>query len=150
MVALIGGCGFQLRTADISTLQGIHVSGAAAAPTIYRSMVATMEGYGVMNAPASNASLFVSLLDERTTRRSVATTSLIDAAEYELRVEVDIAINLGDESLATDTMVVHRVYAVDAVNLSGSTEEQRLLLEEMYGELSFDIVRRIENLKLSR
>ncbi len=141
---MIAGCGFQLRTADLSSIPSLQLSGAAAAPSVYRALNDMVDASGVTTDANVSNGYRVRLLDERSIRRSVATTTLIDAAEYELRLEVDFQISRGDEILVTDTLIAQRVYSVDAVNLSGSTEEQRLVLDEMRRELSAAILRQIE------
>lgn len=142
--ALLAGCGFQLRSEDITAVDELAIAGAGAAPATFRSLTTLLESRGVQTSSESMDAFNVRLLDERTIRRAVATTSIIDTADYELRLEVDLAMSRGDDQLISDTLAVQRIYSVDAVNLSGSTEEQRLLLGEMHDEMAHRIIRRIE------
>lgn len=95
--------------------------------------------------PAGAGVISVTLLDERSLRRSVATTDVFDAAEYELRLELDVSVSRGEKFLVEDaTLVSQRVYAVDSNNLSASYEEQALLLSEMRVDLAEQLIRRID------
>ena len=139
------GCGFQLRGTGISQLQSVGVTGAGAAPATYRILKETLSRRDVAVVTPGADTLNVQLLDERSTRRSVATTDIFDAAEYELRLELDVAVFRGETILLPEaTIVSERVYAVDAANLSASYEEQALLLAEMRADLADQLIRRIE------
>ena len=95
--------------------------------------------------PAAPGVLAVRLLGERSMRRSVATTRTIDAAEYELRLELDVSVSLdGVLLLEKGTLIEERVYSVDKVNLSASVEEQTIVLAEMRSALARKLIRRIE------
>ena len=84
------------------------------------------------------------MLDERYYRRSFASTDASSAAEYELRLELDVSISSGENFLLEDaTLVSQRVYAVDLNNLSASEEEQKLLLIEMRVSLAEQLLRRV-------
>ena len=70
---------------------------------------------------------------------------MFDAAEYELRLELDVSISRGANFLLENaTLVSQRVYAVDSNNLSSSYEEQALLLSEMRVNLAEQLIRRID------
>ena len=141
----IAGCGFQLRGAGSGDIQSLGIVGANAAPLTSRSFRQALANRDIQVVPADTSVLTVHLLDERSIRRSVATTDIFDAAEYELRLELDISITRGEEVLLADaTLVSQRVYAVDSGNLSASYEEQSLLLSEMRENLAEQLIRRIE------
>lgn len=100
---------------------------------------------GVSTTMDSPDGYSVEFLDERSTRRTVATTNVIDAAEYELKLELDVVILKGETALVPKTtLVAERVYALDRANLSGSAEEETLLMVEMRVQLSRDLLRRVE------
>ena len=84
------------------------------------------------------------MLDERYYRRSFASTDAYSTAEYELRLELDVAISSGENFLLEDaTLLSQRIYAVDLSNLSASEEEQKLLLTEMRISLAEQVLRRV-------
>ena len=142
---ILSGCGYQLRGSSLGDLLAISFSGTREAPVTFRAIRDTLEESNVnIVAPASDV-VAVHLLDERSMRRSVATTNVIDAAEYELRLELDVSITRNEEILLEQaTLIAERVYAVDTANLSGSYEEQTLLMDEMRSELAQKLARRIE------
>ena len=99
---------------------------------------------GVSTVPATGG-VIVRIDDERSYRRPISTTAAIDAAEYELRIEVDIAI-VANGNAVMATLVSEKTYSVDRSNLSGSYEEQSMLLAEMRRELASRMIRRVEAL----
>ena len=91
--------------------------------------------------PAGPGIPAVRLTDERSVRRSVATSSAVDAAEYELRLELDVSVEMnGAVLLESATLIEERTYAVDKVNLSGSFEEQTIVLAEMRSALARKLI----------
>lgn len=145
MMFLLAGCGFQLQGTSISNFTSLGLSGTSDAPVMARAVRDELRVLGVstgMNTPEGYSVLF---LDERTTRRTVATTNVIDAAEYEMRLELDVSILKGESVLVeSTTLITERVYELDRVNLSGSVEEQSLLMSEMRIELARQLLRQVE------
>lgn len=140
----IAGCGFQLRGTEPGGLESLNIMGASAAPLTSKSFRQALEDRDVQIVPAGTGVISVHMLDERSHRRSVATTDVFDAAEYELRLELDVSISRGENFLLEDaTLVSQRVYAVDSGNLSGSYEEQALLLSDMRVNLAEQLIRRV-------
>ena len=142
---IVRGCGYQLRGSSLGDLLSISFSGTREAPVTFRAIRDTLEESNVTIVAAADGVVAVHLLDERSMRRSVATTDVIDAAEYELRLELDVSITRNEEVLLEQaTLIAERVYAVDSANLSGSFEEQTLLMDEMRAELARKLARQIE------
>jgi outer membrane lipopolysaccharide assembly protein LptE/RlpB len=141
----LAGCGFQLRGSNITGLQTVSLFSSEVSPASRRAFVKELSSYSVIVVPAAPGVLAVRLLDERSMRRSVATTRTIDAAEYELRLELDVSVSLdGVLLLEKGTLIEERVYSVDKVNLSASVEEQTIVLAEMRSALARKLIRRIE------
>lgn len=141
----VAGCGFQLRGADSGRLESLNIMGATAAPLTSKSFRQSLEDRDIQVVPAGEGVISVHILDERSHRRSVATTDVFDAAEYELRLELDVSISRGDNFLLENaTLVSQRVYAVDSNNLSASYEEQALIMTEMRVNLAEQLIRRID------
>ena len=102
---------------------------------------------GVSTSVDAASGFSVAFLDERSSRRTIATTNVIDAAEYELRLELDVSILKGETVLVeSTTLVAERVYELDRVNLSGSVEEQTLLMNEMRVQLARQLLRQVDML----
>ncbi|MGV0036144.1 MAG: LPS assembly lipoprotein LptE [Candidatus Azotimanducaceae bacterium WSBS_2022_MAG_OTU7] len=151
MLLGVAGCGFQLRGVGIDGVDSLNIIGSSAAPLTSKSLRQVLEDRNVQVVAASADVVSVQLLDERSHRRSVATTAVFDAAEYELRLELDISISRGENLLLEHaTLVSQRVYAVDSNNVSGSYEEQSLLLSEMRINLAEQLIRRINFLAGSK
>ena len=140
----VAGCGFQLRGTEAGGLESLNIMGASAAPLTSKSFRQALEDRDVQIVPAGAGVISVHMLDERSHRRSVATTDVFDAAEYELRLELDVSISRGENFLLEDaTLVSQRVYAVASGNLSGSYEERTLLLSDMRVNLAEQLIRRV-------
>lgn len=146
MAILLGvaGCGFQLSGTERGGLESLNIIGARAAPLTSKSLMQALEDRDVQVVPAGAGIISVHILDERSDRRTVATTDVFDAAEYELRLELDVSISRGEDFLLEEaTLVSQRVYAVDSGNLSGSYEEQAELLSAMRVNLAEQLIRRV-------
>ena len=140
----VAGCGFQLRGLEADGLESLNIVGASAAPLTSKSLRQALEDRDVQIVPAGAGVISVHILDERSHRRSIATTNVYNAAEYELRLELDVSISRDENFLLEDaTLVAQRVYAVDSGNLSGSYEEQALLLSDMRVNLAEQLIRRV-------
>lgn len=138
---LLSGCGFHLRGADISQLESVQITASRGHQAIRTAFLSLLSDHGVTSSPS--ADLMVRIDSERSYRRPIATTANIDTAEYELRLEVDIVIKSPEKEVEA-TLVSERVYAVNRGNLSGSYEEQSVLLSEMRAELARLMIRRVE------
>ena len=144
LLLVASGCGFQLQSTNVSNLTAISLSSARVAPDTTSAIRKTLESSNVEILSDSPNTMTLHLLDERSLRHSVATTDIIDAAAYEIRLELDVSITRNSKLLANATLIAERTYAVDSFNLSGSHEEQALLLDEMRMELAQQLVRRME------
>ena len=141
---LLSGCGFQLRGSDISQIDALSLGGAMSAES-RRVLRASFERHGVDLVPATADVVSIRILDERSGRRPISTSARVDAAQYELRLEFDVAIAAGGEVVLPElTVAAERVYSVDSQNLSGSYEEQQILMRDIREELAMMIIRRIE------
>ncbi len=82
---------------------------------------------------------------EVASRRSMLTTAAMQVAEYVLQLEVRLQIQLAvDAAPETVTLATERTYSLDPNNLSGSQEEEALLLNEMRRALAGRMLGRIE------
>ena len=148
-LGLLAGCGYRLlgladASLELGQLQGpVRVEAGAGFWEMGRALREALAARGV--EVAGDAALAVAIRDERSQRSPVSTTASIDAAEYELRLEVDIAISVaGEEGWREATLASERVYSVDAANLAGSQEEEALLREEIREELARMMLGRLQ------
>ncbi len=150
---LLTGCGFQLRdrASILTDLDGVRLVAsdelAAVRDAFHRAL--RDRGAGLLEpapSPAEGRLILVRLLRETSTRRSVLTSASLDAAEYVLRLEVDLSVQVeASSSPGMVTLATERTYSVDPANLSASYEEEALLLDEMREELARRMVRRVES-----
>jgi len=144
---LLAGCGFQLRGTDLSALGDLNLSGVyGETRKAYIEHFAT-RGLTITSTPTDG--ITVRFEDQRSQRRPVATSATIDAAQYELRLELDFSVHRGSESVVPlSTIWAERVYSVDSFNLAGSYEEQMMLIDDIRAELTRQILQRIESAQL--
>lgn len=144
LATLLTSCGFQLRGMDISSLESLSLSGPVSGD-MRRALEQTLEDYRVATVAAAPGVVDIRLIDTRSSRRPVATSARIDAAQYELRLELDVSFALDGRSIASDiSLSAERIYSVDSLNLSGSYEEQQILMSEIRDEVAGMIIRRVE------
>ena len=140
----VAGCGFQLLGSETGRFESLSIVGAGAASLTSSSLRQSLEDRNIQIVPTGPGVISIHMLDERSYRRSFASTDAYSTAEYELRLELDVSISSGENFLLEDaTLVSQRVYAVDLNNLSASEEEQKLLLTEMRISLVEQLLRRV-------
>lgn len=137
----MASCGFQLRDSNLSSIERIHVTGDYLRSPLGQTLVSELQRQGVEITAAQPGVITLYLNDEHSSRRRIATSAQIDAAEYELRLVTSFMVARdGIQYLEDLTLATERVYEVDRSNLSGSHEEQRLLLSEMRLDLARQII----------
>jgi LPS-assembly lipoprotein len=144
-LVLLAGCGFQLRTWDLSSnVESFYLEVVGSNP-LQSSLQRAMEQAGVVPAEsASAAQVVVRLLDVRRSRRAISVTSRARVAEYELRLDVLYGVRAEGKQLLTPQWARStRVFRVDRDNLVGSNEEQALLEREMQSDLVQQVVRAV-------
>jgi LPS-assembly lipoprotein len=145
----LGACGFHLRGANDFELElsEIYIVVSDNYGDLHRMLngAFTQAGVTVVTTP-SDLAYNLSVSGERHTRRAVATTRTISVSEYELRLEVRIALtNLsGEEIFPMSTLGTERIYTFDRGSLVGSIAEEKLLREEMRADLVRQILRRVD------
>ena len=146
LISLTNSCGFQLQVTDIGELRSVSLSGPAAGG-VRSALARSLENYGVVVVAADPNILDIRLVEVRTSRRPVSTSARIDAAQYELRLDLDASITQERGSISREiTLSAYRIYSVDSLNLSGSFEEQEMLISDINDEVADLILRRIEAL----
>lgn len=142
---LVAGCGFQLRTWDLSSnIDSVFVEVAGSNP-LEEPLRRALQQAGVAAAEsASAAAVVIELRDMRRTRRGVSVNSRARVAEYQLNLQVLYGVRDADqELLAPQWARSARVYQVDRDNLVGSNEEETLLEREMRSDLVQQIIRAV-------
>jgi LPS-assembly lipoprotein len=152
-IALVAGCGFQLRGSDLRSSVARAYVDAAPRHTYEEPMKAALARAGaeVIDAPAADA-LVVELFDERRDRRSISVSDSAVAAEYEVIVGVRYGVRDSADNRLVEPQWLERsrVYRADRDNILGSSEERALLEREMQQELIQQIIRALDALASAR
>ncbi|MBH79574.1 MAG: hypothetical protein CMQ49_03565 [Gammaproteobacteria bacterium] len=143
LLQLLAGCGFQLRSWDLSSsIDSFYVQAAANNP-LEQPLRRGLLQAGVPQADsAASAAVVVTLHELRRSRRGVSVTPRSRVAEYELNLDARFGLRAADkELLASQWARASRVFRVDRDNLVASNEEQALLEREMRADLVQQILR---------
>lgn len=83
---------------------------------------------------------------ERIISRPVSVNPRARAAQYEIRLSVELELERGEETLIPrETLLVERTYLEDIENIAGTQEEVEILTAEMRRELVNQLMRRLES-----
>lgn len=151
-LCLLAGCGFQLRSWDLAHQDlSIHVRAGAASTLVAPLRRALRQAGAPQAADAAQADLIIDLLDERSNRRIASLTAGARAAEYELENSVRFSIRAGQQVVAAPRWVrAFRVFRIDRTSLTGSSEEQVLIEEELREDLLQQIMRSVAAVATAR
>lgn len=143
---LLSACGFQLRgtvTEDIP-LQELRLSVQDEYGQLQRALRETLVNHGVRVTDSARYHL---QLHEADRRRSLGSASRGGPVERELRSELtyQISNNAGQVLLGPETLSAQRAYGADRNNVTGNTEEEQLLRNEMRQELIRQLVLRLSH-----
>ena len=149
--ALLAGCGFRLRTWDVSaSFRRVRID-ADRSVDVDRDLRRLLHAAGVhiasgQEAAEGAADITLRLAEQRAERRSVGVTAGGRMAEYELslRVLFSAATGTGEALLPERELRVAQVARLDRDNLSGSREEQALMERELRRELLLRLLRALE------
>ncbi len=153
LTALLGGCGFHLRSYDAGADLGSAYVASNARNLLEQPLRDALRQAGVAEAPsASQAEVVVELLDSRQQRRNISFSGQARVAEYEavLRVRYRVRDGDGNELVPDQWLERERVYSVDPDNIVGSSEEQALLEREMERDLVQSILRTVNTVVQQR
>ena len=151
VLAMLLGCGFQLRSWDLSVAFASASVDAADGGTVDEALVRAL-GYSGVEVLEKGGDVVLRLTGEREERRSAAVTAAGRAAEVELALEVRFSVqDVDGQELAPErSLRVARVQRIDVDNIVGSSEEEALLREEMRQELASRMVRSLAMLAQTR
>ena len=151
---LLSACGFALRGSGVLSSKYDRIQLNLTQPNgefsrlLRRSLeVAAVETVvSPANAQATEAALPVLQVGaEQVASRPVTVNPRARAAQYELRVSIDIAMAQQQRVLIDpETLFVERVYFEDIENISGNQEEVEIITAEMRRELVNQLMRRLE------
>ena len=170
LLFFLAGCGFQLRDqlrdplrdplkdqgSSLTALPSVRLDTPGDLVALGDVFRQTFRDRGVVlvetpsaEAPSAEGTggryIILRIEKEVASRRSMLTTAAMQVAEYVLQLEVRLQIQLAvDAAPETVTLATERTYSLDPNNLSGSQEEEALLLNEMRRALAGRMLGRIE------
>ncbi len=143
VAVLVAGCGFQLRSWDLTAaFESAHLA-ADASITIDAELRRALEQAGlVVVEDQSSAGTVIRLSDQRELRRGVSTTRGARTAEYEITLSLAFAAQDGEgnEMVSERRISAERTFRLDQNNPAATREEQSLIALELRNELVQQII----------
>ena len=143
VAVLAAGCGFQLRSWDLtSAFESAHID-ADASVTIDGELRRALEQAGlVLVDEQSGAGAVIRLSEQRELRRGVSTTRGARTAEYEMTLSLVFAAQDGEgnELVGERRIRAERTFRLDQSNPAATREEQSLITLELVNELVQQII----------
>lgn len=151
LVLLLCSCGYSLRGNDVlsSNFDSVLLNSQQPNSEFSRLLRRSLEisNVTVMSATSDSVNdeqLVLDIGDEKIISRPVTVNPRARAAQYELRLSVDIRLRKSDEQLINlETLTVERSYFEDIENITGNKEEIEIILSEMRRELANQLMRRL-------
>jgi LPS-assembly lipoprotein len=149
---LVAGCGFHLRTWDLTgKFESVHVS-IDSSVTLNREFERALGTAGINIVMDKRlADVVVRLSAEHESRRSVSYTGQARVAQYELTLSLAFLAEdaAGNVLLPIRSIQIERTYRHDQENIVGSAEEEMLIVREMRVELVQRILRSLGTVSLA-
>jgi LPS-assembly lipoprotein len=145
---IVTGCGWHLRGGGQigGNISSIHISGQNQNSDFYRSLSRSLKANDVIIVEsAAKAQLNITVLNQRSTRRTATVSSGARVSEYQLTEFVDILIIAADGThlLPKTTLSTERFFDFDENDVHSKNEEAELLKREMLDDLVRQIIRRL-------
>ena len=148
----ISACGFSLRSNEtlstkFNALQlDLELPNSEFSQLLQQNLEIASVAVSPPDATAQQGSSPVLRIDnELMVSRPVSVNPRARAAQYELRLSIDVALTSGAESLlGPETLLVERSYFEDIENIAGNQEEMTIISGEMRRELVNQLMRRLE------
>ena len=148
-------CGYSLRNSHLlkAKLESIHLNLSQPNSEFSRILRRNLEQAGIKTIildtsqeASSNKEHELIISSEEISTRPVTINSRARAAQYEIRVSVEVALKNRESILVEpEAIFVERVYFEDIQNITGNQEEVRIITSEMHQDLVFQVMRRIES-----
>lgn len=153
---LLAGCGYSLRGSDVlsSRLDRLELRLQNPNSELSRLLRRSLESAGVSTTltssatPASGDQTILAVGNEQLANRPVSVNPRARAAQYEVRLSVDVALSRGDtDPIPQQTLFVQRSYFEDIDNITGNRDEVQIITAEMRRELVDQLLRRLQALE---
>ncbi|MDF1820424.1 MAG: LPS assembly lipoprotein LptE [Alcanivoracaceae bacterium] len=141
LIALLAGCGWQLRGAVAPAVDSLAINGGSL-PLVNR-LQDRLEDAGVAVYPEASRELVISR--ERWQTRVIAVDTLGRALEQELRYTLRWQVSTQKQQLtASREMVVTRSYSIRPDNAGGASDEARQTRELMVEDAARRLLRQLQ------
>ena len=148
-------CGYSLRNSHLleAKLESIQLNLSQPNSEFSRILRRNLEQAGIKTIildtsqdASSNKEYELIISSEQISTRPVTINSRARAAQYEIRVSVEVALKNREGILVEpETIFVDRIYFEDIQNITGNQEEVRIITSEMRQDLVFQVMRRVES-----
>ena len=138
MTVLVAGCGFQLRSWDLtSAFESAHIVADSSVMIDAELRRALGQAGLALVDEGSAADAVIRLSDQRELRRGISTTGGARTAEYELTLSLAFAAHAGDggELVPERRISAQQTFRLDQNNPAATREEQILITLELVNEL---------------
>ncbi len=145
---LLSGCGFQLRGALATHLSKVSVQ-SEAADSIANEVKRLLMEEGVQIVPVTKEAQVILYLRHEVFGRRVLSVSAVSGKmqETELHYRVEMEVQKPDNTvLDQQIMNLSRDYTFDETAVLAMGEEEQMLREEMFRDLTTQILRRLQRL----
>jgi len=143
----LASCGFALRGNGSPALSAETVfvrSPQENAPLTQALQASLVDAQMQLTETSSQAHYIVSIGEEEFNTTTATVNGRARAAQYTLRLSVELALDLQDQNLLqAERIMVERSYFEDTANIAGSTREADILHDEMRQELINQILNRL-------
>ena len=151
LALLLSACGYSLRGNDVlsSKFDTVLLNSQQPNSEFSRLLRRSLEISDVTLISATSGSetteqLILEIGSEKIISRPVSVNPRARAAQYELRLSVDISLSRsGEQLISPQTLTVERSYFEDIENISGNQEEVEIISSEMRRELVNQLMRRL-------
>ena len=147
---ILSSCGFSLRGSDVlsSKFQVIQLDMEQPNSEFSRLLRRSLEVADVTIEallPTNSDSPVLLVSNERIVSRPITVNPRARAAQYEMRLSINIALDRAEKTLIPpETLMVERIYFEDIANIAGTQEEVEIITAEMRRELVNQLMRRLE------
>ena len=143
-------CGYSLRGDDIlsSKFGSVLLNSQQENSEFSRLLRRSLEIADVIIVPttdsANDEQLALNIGNEEVISRPISVNPRARAAQYELRLSVEISLrNASEQIISPEILSVERSYFEDIENITGNQEEIEIILSEMRKDLVNQLMRRL-------
>ena len=152
LAVLLTGCGFHLRgKIEIpKSMQNIYLTGQDQYSSFIVEAKRALERNGVKVVKSSTDAPFtIAILNENSRRRTIAVSNNFrDAAEYELRLEIEVEIRdrEGRRLMMPTLIYAERNYTNDENQIRAKEREEEQLKQEMVHDIVQQLISRLQSI----